>query len=172
MEAKHIYKSDLPYPEISCQDKNKSYVNLIQANYAGAISELTATNQYIYHSIAISEKFKDAAHCLKHIAMVEMEHLEILGKLIIALGGNPRFEINKGGREFEWSPKFIEYGSNLASMLRENIDGEKAAIRQYKSTISLIKDDKIIKILERIIVDEEIHIKTLVLLYNEVCRRR
>jgi bacterioferritin len=172
MEAKHIYKSDLPYPEISCQDKNKSYVNLIQVNYAGAISELTATNQYIYHSLAISEKFKDVAHCLKHIAMVEMEHLEILGKLIIALGGNPRFEINKGGRELEWSPKFIEYGSNLASMLRENIDGEKAAIRQYKSTISLIKDDNITKILERIIVDEEIHIQTLGLLYNEVFRRR
>jgi len=172
MEAKHIYKSDLPYPEISCQDKNKSYANLIQVNYAGAISELTAINQYIYHSLAISEKFKDVAHCLKHIAMVEMEHLEILGKLIIALGGNPRFEINKGGRELEWSPKFIEYGSNLASMLRENIDGEKAAIRQYKSTISLIKNDNITKILERIIVDEEIHIKTLVLLYNEVCRRR
>jgi len=172
MEAKHIYKSDLPYPEISCQDKNKSYANLIQVNYAGAISELTAINQYIYHSLAVSEKFKDVAHCLKHIAMVEMEHLEILGKLIIALGGDPRFEINKGGRDLEWSPKFIEYGSNLASMLRENIDGEKASIRQYKSTISLIKDDKIIKILERIIVDGEIHIKTLVLLYNEVCRRR
>lgn len=172
MEAKHIYKSDLPYPEISCNDKNKSYANLIQVNYAGAISELTAINQYIYHSLAISEKFKDAAHCLKHIAMVEMEHLEILGKLIITLGGNPRFEINKGGRKLEWSPKFIEYGSNLASMLRENIDGEKAAIRQYKETIKLIKDEKVKEILERIVKDEEIHIKTLVLLYNEVCRRR
>jgi len=152
MEAKNIYKADLPYPEIDCTDKNKSYVHLIQLNYAGAISELTSVNQYIYHSLA----------------MVELEHLEILGKLIIALGGNPRFEINKG----HWSPKFIEYGSNLASMLREDIDGEKATIRQYKETIKLIKDEKVREILERIVKDEEVHIKTLVSLYNEVCRRR
>lgn len=172
MDTKKIYRSDLPYPEIYCIDKNKSYANLIQVNYAGAISELTATNQYMYHSLAISEKFEDAAYCLKHIAQVEMEHLEILGKLIIALGGNPKFEIIKGSRELEWSPKFIEYGSNLASMLREDIDGEKAAIRQYKGTIKSVKDEKVIEVLERIIKDEEIHIKTLVLLYNEVCRRR
>ncbi len=168
MEAKNIYKADLPYPEIGCKDKNKSYVHLIQINYAGAISELTSVNQYIYHSLAMSEKFEDVSHCLKDIARVELEHLEILGKLIIALGGNPRFEINKG----HWSPKFIEYGSNLTSMLREDIDGEKATIRQYKETIKLIKDEKIREILERIVKDEEVHIKTLVSLYNEVCRRR
>lgn len=168
MEAKNIYKADLPYPKISCQDKNKSYASLIQINYAGAISELTSVNQYMYHSLAMSNKFEDVSHCLKHIASVEMEHLEILGKLIIALGGNPRFEINKR----HWSPKFIEYGSNLASMLREDVDGEKATIRQYKETIKLIKDEKVRETLERIIKDEEVHIKTLVLLYNEVCRRR
>jgi bacterioferritin len=168
METKNIYKADLPYPEINCKDKNKSYASLIQINYAGAISELTSINQYIYHSLAMFEKFEDIACCLKNIAKVEMEHLEILGKLIIALGGNPRFEINKG----HWSPKFIEYGSNFPSMLHEDIDGEKAAIRQYRRTIELIKDENITEVLERIVKDEEIHIKTLVLLYNEICRKR
>ena len=44
-------------------------------------------------------------------------------------------------------------------MLKYNIEGEKIAINEYKRLIENTKNECIIKILKRIIKDEENHIK-------------
>lgn len=51
-------------------------------------------------------------------------------------------------------------------MLLEDIKNEEEAIRQYRKTANLIDDENIIAILNRIILDEELHIKILTNLYE------
>ena len=45
------------------------------------------------------------------------------------------------------------------AMLKEDIKAEKKAIENYRYHITLIQDRHIIKLLERIILDEELHLK-------------
>ena len=90
-----------------------------------------------------------------------MYHLEILGKLIIKLGGNPGYWINKKDKKLNWSPHFINYGLNVTEMINYDINDEKVAIKQYISTQKKIDDSNIISIIDRVILDEEVHIQIL-----------
>ena len=55
-------------------------------------------------------------------AIVEMYHLEILGKLIIKLGGNPGYWINKKDKKLNWNSSFVNYGLNVTEMINYDID--------------------------------------------------
>ena len=152
---------NLPYPSINVAEKNQKYSNLILLNYSGQISEFTAINQYLYHEISLIHTAPVISNALKGIAIVEMHHLQILGELIVALGGDPGFWIYKKKTPCYWTPRFVEYGKTPKEALTQDIQSEMQAIAQYQKTISLIDDDNIVAILRRIILDEEYHIKIL-----------
>lgn len=154
---------ELPYPKIEVFDKNPNYADLIKKSYAGTISELTAVTQYTYQGLITKNMI---GNILRKIAEVEMHHLEILGELIVALGENPDFSINKKDKKLNWSSKFICTSDSIKEMLLEDIKNEKEAIHQYRKTANLIDDENIIAILNRIILDEELHIKLLTNLYE------
>ena len=90
-----------------------------------------------------------------------MYHLEILGKLIIKLGGNPGYWINKKDKKLNWNSSFVNYGLNATEMINYDIADEKLAIKQYISDEKKINDSNIISIIDRIILDEEVHIQIL-----------
>ncbi|ATD54665.1 ferritin-like domain-containing protein [Clostridium chauvoei] len=161
------FTADLPYPKIEVDTINLQYANLIQMNYAGMISEFSAINQYIYHEISLFEDYPDVTYTLKGISKVEMHHLQILGELIIVLGGNPGYWINRKNKKLNWSPNFVVYGSTLKEMLAADIAGEKDAIDQYRKTANQIQNENIVAIINRIILDEEQHIKLLNRLYEK-----
>ena len=154
----------LPYPKIEIAEKNPTYANLIKKSYAGTISELTAVSQYTYQGLVAKNAI---GNILKKIAEVEMHHLEILGELIVALGENPDFSINKKDKKLNWTSKFICTCNSIKEMLLEDIKNEEEAIRQYRKTANLIDDENIIAILNRIILDEEYHIQLLLGLYKK-----
>lgn len=58
-----------------------------------------------------------------------------------------------------WSPIYVNYTTYIMAMLKEDIKAEKTAIENYKYHITLIQDRHIIRLLERIILDEELHLK-------------
>ena len=89
-----MYSLDLPYPEIKVKEKNSKYIDLILLNYSSAISEFDAIAQYTYHQIALTYTNKEISDTLCGISIVEMHHLEMLGKIIILLGGEPGYWIN------------------------------------------------------------------------------
>ena len=91
----NLCKAKLPYPPIVVAKPNKHYAEIIQVNFAGAVSEFSAISQYINHHFRTENQYPEISKTLEHIAIVEMYHLEILGKLIIKLGGNPGYWINK-----------------------------------------------------------------------------
>ncbi|MGG7177546.1 ferritin-like domain-containing protein [Clostridium paraputrificum] len=163
----NIYSLNLPYPPIIVEKKNPKYIPLLLQNYSGMVSEFTAVSQYVYHKFRLFGNNRKVADTISGIAMVEMHHLAILGELITQLGGDPKYWINRKNKMYYWDGKFVDYGSNLKEFLTYDIQAEVAAIRQYKETIVKISDKNIVNILERIILDEELHLRLFKELYQE-----
>lgn len=158
---------NLPYPKIDIKEKNLKYAKIILENYAGCVSELTAITQYLYHKLKLSKSYPEISKILLKISMVEMHHLDILGEMVEALGGDPGYWINKKNKHHYWNAKFVDYCKSPASMIKADIEGEKKAIKQYECSIKLIDNENINSILRRIILDEEFHIKILSGIYEK-----
>lgn len=151
------YTMDLPYPEVESGPDNRRTVLLLMQDYAGVISEMSAVTQYVYGHIVLNKKAEDISKTLERISIAEMRHLELLGEAIVTLGGDPVY----ASRGRFWSAKYISYVSRPREVLTENIKGEQDAIRQYKRHIEMIRNQSVVRLLERIILDEELHIRVL-----------
>lgn len=66
------------------------------------------------------------------------------------------------------TPAYLSIPDNAKNMLIADIEAEKAAIKQYKVHMQMIKDNCVNAVLERIIKDEEYHIMLLQILLKEV----
>ena len=157
--SKHMYTSPIPYPEIKVEKPNIHYAEILMDDYAGLISEFSAISQYIYHSYDfVSEKHKELSHMWISIAEVEMHHLNMIAQVITLLGGNPKFRGSKSTNNAPWNGTFVYYGDNICSQLKADLNSEVLAINQYKNHMELIDDKYIKAIIERIILDEKVHI--------------
>lgn len=156
-----------PYPPIKVEKENSHYANLILMNYASSLSEMTAINQYIYHSIVLEKNYEDIADTIRGIAIVEMHHLDILGHLALALGKAPRYWYIRKGKPSYWNAKVVAYGNKPKIALKEDINAEIDAIHQYRQTMEHIKDHYVNNIIARIIEDEEYHLEIFRCLQNK-----
>ena len=153
---------DLPYPEIKVRGRNRNYADLLNVDYCGFVSELSAITQYINNENRISLEECAMARTLLGIAIAEMMHLQKLGELIVLLGGNVDFSCKTcNGRPKLWSPEYLTIPENIDKMLTADIEAEKDAVRQYEMHIRMIDDDCVNAVLRRIILDEEYHIMLL-----------
>ena len=153
---------DLPYPEIKVRGRNRNYADLLNVDYCGFVSELSAITQYINNENRISFEECAMARTLLGIAIAEMMHLQKLGELIVLLGGNVDFSCKTcNGRPKLWSPEYLTIPENIDKMLTADIEAEKDAVRQYEIHIKMIDDDCVNAVLRRIILDEEYHIMLL-----------
>lgn len=149
---------NLPYPPIEVKGKNLCYAQLLQRDYTGKNGEMTAVTQYFYQHLttkACNEALADELEC---VSIVEMRHLEMLGELIVLLGGVPVFRTTEGCVNTFWCGDNVQPTQNIKKFLQNNIAAEKIAIQNYRQHVMLIKDPKIQAVLERIILDEEHHI--------------
>lgn len=155
-----------PYPEIKVECENKNYAEILMQDYSGIVSETTAIFQYSYQFI---DKFNDKEfyETIENISIVEMKHLEILGKLIKLLGVNPVFKSNYNNYLTYWSSSFLDYNTNIVDMIKIDIKGEEDAIKNYVYHASIINDKYIKEILYRIVEDEKKHIECLNVLLNK-----
>ena len=67
----------------------------------------------------------------RHIAQVEMHHLDLLGQTITALGGNPIYRSFPYKRPSFWNACMLQYQCNKEKALRISIAGEQEAIDGY-----------------------------------------
>lgn len=152
----------LPYPPVQIEEKNRDYAELLMIDYCGQASEMSSIMQYINHENRMSYEKCPMAKIILAIAMAEMIHLQKLGEFICLLGGNLDFTArNSNGRKMMWSPTYVKMSEGSNQMIRSDIEGEKAAVNQYRRHISMIKDNNINAVLLRIIKDEEYHIMLL-----------
>lgn len=166
----HIsYHVDEPYPEIKVERKNPYYAEILMDDYAGLISEFSAISQYLYHSLDLGKSNEYLSNMWLNISFVEMHHLDILGQLITLLGGKPKFKGSLSSLGQYWNGDFVYYGNNICDQLKNDLESEYKAIYNYKSHIKIIDDEYIRTILERIILDEEVHIKLFKSAIKEYC---
>ena len=159
-----------PYPEPKVQGTNIYYASLLLEDYAGTISEMTAINQYIYHHLTFEKKeFEDLAELEECIAIIEMYHLELLGRTIALLGVSPEYLVIDKGKSVYWNASYVYYGKDICDRLDSDIKAEQQAIRQYREHQVLIRDPHIQELLERIIKDEEYHIKLFCQAFERYC---
>lgn len=156
-------KLDIPYPKLKVEKENKDYAYLLLEDYAGINSELSSITQYSYQNFNEFVSNKNLSNSLKDIAIVEMHHLAILGKLIKLLGVNPIYKTNE-----YWHSKNICYTVNIKEMLLSDVDLEEKAIINYQKHLKLIDDKYIKAILERIILDEEKHLECFYYYLNKI----
>ncbi len=160
----------IPYPEIQVEGPNPTYASVLQADYASRISEFTAISQYLYHHLQMGqyEPWHEVADLEECIARIEMKHLEMLGELILKLGGDPKYQ-SPAGRS--WRGHYVEYHSgNLCEQLKADVQAEQNAITQYRTHLELIQDRYVQAIIERILQDEEHHLRLFQEAYEKHCR--
>ncbi len=151
--------NELPYPAIMVEKPNIDYAYILLQDYAGAISETTAILMYSYQKfLNIEEEFTKT---IRTIAITEMHHLDILGQLIYKLGLNPVYKTlqSNNNNMLPWTSDFVNYNTNLETILKYNIKSETNAIINYKKHYELIDDIYIKQNIARIIEDEKVHLK-------------
>ena len=154
-----LYACSEPYPPLKVEQPNPHYAQILKNSLASSKSETTAVMQYTYQSWVLAAEFSEIADTMRHISMVEMHHLQMLGRLIDLLGGTPSYCCVQRNRQFPWNATMVFYGRMVRQMMQNNIAGEQEAIRQYRKQIQIIQDCHIQEILKRIILDEELHIE-------------
>ena len=163
MHKRAKYSAPEPYPEVKVTSPNLFYANLLIDDYAGMVSEFTAISQYLYHYFNFKDIDKELGELLENISITEMLHMEILADTIKKLGGNPLIRGSYSTYGNFWNGSFIHYGVSVCDRLKADIDSEYKAIDAYRRHICMIDDPYVQAILERIILDEEVHI----VLFNE-----
>ena len=160
---------EFPYPPIQVKCRNQSYADLLSMDYCGAVSEMTALTQYVNNESRISRDHCFLAQTILGIAMSEMIHLQKLGELIFLLSGDLDFTATQqNGKHSLWTPSYLNIPDNIEQMICADIDGEKAAINQYRMHMNRIDDEYVNAVVARIIKDEEYHILLLQALLDEV----
>ena len=152
---------NIPYPQICVSAKNPRYASMITKAYAGCVSETTAVMQYVYQDTVLKKRYPDLAETLSYIARVEMKHMDMLGELICALGGDPRYHNTSDNSCAYWNATSVDYSKTPRMILLCDIEAEKKAIAEYKRLIKVICDENVDAVLKRIIMDEERHIEIL-----------
>lgn len=150
---------NLPYPTIQPQSKSCKYARAMLSNVGDSNSEMTAVSLYFYNSVILDTNYSCFAKCFQDIAVTEMHHLDIFAELAYKLGEDPRLWSDHNGRKAYWTPAFNQYPKEIRALISNSIKGEEAAIRKYRDQAKFIQDANIVSILNRIILDEELHIE-------------
>ena len=151
--------SDKPYPQVKVLRENKEYANLLSHMYASNESELTEILLYVYQSMILENTDKEIAKILLDISKVEMHHLYLLGQTIKDLGKTPIYADCNFNMLTYWNSNDVYYDTDLKTILEIDIESEKRAIHDYQMLLNVIDDCYIKALLERIILDEQIHLQ-------------
>lgn len=161
------YRVDLPYPNVEVDQPNRDYLRLISEDYAGVISEMTSVNQYDYQKLVLDNpNYREMSEAIEAVGKVEKLHLDLLGELVILLGGDSRYWSMKKSTPQYWSPQYVNYTKSPRDILLENIKGEELAIKQYQAHMAKIKDPQVVAVLKRIVLDEQLHLEIFKDLYT------
>jgi bacterioferritin len=158
---------DLPYPDIGKFATDTRSAKIISFAYATLHGELTATLQYQYHQVWASDD--SISNLYKQIAIAEMLHLDLLAKAMKQLGLDPLYRQNQQSPCTWYNTSTVSCSKTLPKMLLDDIAGEMNAIADYKKMIALLKNEDVAALIERIVLDEELHLSKLSEAYRKIC---
>ena len=148
-------KAEFDYPEMSNLSGTEKDIALLSKAYSSCGSETTAILQYIFQHYVFKDKV--VASTMMRIAINEMHHHEMLAEMIVALGGTPYYTNGFGG---DYSTKCVYEGKDMLLALEQNIKDETSGVEYYEEIKKMLSNQKLIQIIDRIILDELVHIDT------------
>lgn len=151
---------DLPYPSVDILTKDIRSGCIISFAYATLRGEITATLQYTYHHFYMGQVDEEDAKILMSIAVAEMKHIDILGEAMLKLGVSPKY-VQCPNTQTYYNTSAVSQATTPQKMLMDDIQGEMNAIADYKKMLFVLKNEQVEAIIQRIILDEELHLETL-----------
>lgn len=161
------YKVDVPYPPIQVDSKNSVYACDMLGNMSEVVSEMSDVSRYFYIAVVAKPQSSWISSCFHHISIIEMHHLNIFAELALLLGADPRLWSCNEYSQW-WSPSFVGYPRGLRALVEESIRAEEAAIAKYSNQADIIRDENIVAILKRIVLDEERHLQIFTEMYHQL----
>ena len=150
-------------------EEDAAALKIVSPAYAGDEGELCAVLQYIYQHILFDNMgCKDYANILLKIAITEMKHLEILGKLILKLGAAPVYSYLPPYPINYFSARTVSYSKNPQKMILDDIAAEQYAIDTYTKILCRVKNEQVAAVIQRIRMDEEEHLSTFKCIFKEM----
>lgn len=150
---------DLPYPPVQTDSRSSDYAYAMLSNIGSDNSEMSAVCLYFYNSVILEPGYAEFAECFHKISVVEMQHLHIFASLASQMGLDPRLWCMQNRRRSYWSPAYNSYPRQIHEVIENSIKGELAAIQKYTRQSEIIRDENIVDILDRIILDEQHHVE-------------
>lgn len=151
---------DLPYPSVDNLTQDVRSGNIISFAYATLRGEITATLQYTYHHFYMAVKSAEDAKLLMSIAVAEMKHIDILGESMLKLGVSPKYTQYPNTQSY-YNTSTVSQSTTPQKMLMDDIQGEMNAIADYQKMLFVLKNEQVEAIIQRIILDEQLHLETL-----------
>ena len=153
--------TQLPYPPVRAQAKNPAYARMMLGNLGDQSSETSSYALYLYNR-TITAADPALSEVFRAVMDVERKHLEMLSEAAFQLGADPRMWAVTGSAAQPmryWSPGLLSYTANSRAMLQNALALERAAIAKYERQVQEIRDDGILLLLRRILLDESMHVE-------------
>ena len=152
------------YPEITLNHLTQEILMMLKRIYAGTKSEFTSLTQYMYqHYIVWSNpKLNNLSEILEIIAIQEMKHHEIVAKILVKCGIDPKNCVYIDGNSNlcdYWKASSVSYEKTLLRMFESNILLEQRAIEDYKEVLNKTDNANLKQIIVRILEDEYVHLE-------------
>lgn len=151
---------DVPYPNTFDMQQDIRSGQIISFAYATQDGEINATLQYVYQSVIFGKIDKDDADTLEGIAVAEMVHVKLLASAMLSLGVMPVYTVRPNCNEF-YNACTVSRACTPQKMLMDDIQGELQAIAEYKKMLFVLKNEQVEALIQRIILDEKLHLETL-----------
>ncbi len=149
-------QNSLPYPDTDGITRDPSLIGSIASARS---SELGDISDYIYYSLMLDGISPDLSELFEKMAVTEMRHFGILGKMIIRLGGDPAVR-TRHSNPFYGKPERMD-GQTVKRIVSIALEGEQTAIKNYLKLAASTSDKAASVLLERIAADEEHHARML-----------
>jgi len=152
-----------PYPAVRVEAKNPAYARIMLGNIGDQNSETTSFALYLYNQVITSTSADQGLTiAFQAVAEAERKHLELLSQAAFQLGADPRMWAVTGNVAQPmryWSPGLLTYTANTRAMLQNALALERATIAKYERQTQEIRDDGILLLLRRILLDESMHVE-------------
>lgn len=163
---------ELPYPSIENIEPDLEAAKIIMPGYASLYSESTAYFQYIYHYFFFDElEMEKYAMTEENIAITEMIHLELFGKMLLKLGVDPMYSATPPQRNY-YNTSTVSYSKMPQKMLMDDIALEMRTISDYQYMVKKLKNEQVSAVIQRIILDEMLHLEEFKKLLDELINKK
>ena len=147
----------LPYPETDGIMRAPAFINDVAKV---RLSELSDVSDYVYYSLMLEECYPELSALFDKMAMTEMRHFLLLGRMLIRLGGDPAVRVRQTN-PFYGKPERLDAHA-VHRMLAVSLEREQGAMNIYKRMACAMScDTAAAALLDRIAADEEHHARML-----------